>query len=145
PPGVVVWPKSDSEAVRHWAPMTARNSNCSTAWLPGGALKTRSTTGPTVSAIGLGAMGMSDLYGPADDAESISTINAAIDGGINLIDTADFYGSGHNELLIREALKQHRREDVVVSVKFGAVRDPFGAFAPVEADVSAAAVKDRLA
>ena len=65
-------------------------------------LKTRTLgkTGPTVSAIGLGAMGMSDFYGPADEAESIATLNAAIDEGITLIDTGDFYGSGHNELLI---------------------------------------------
>jgi aryl-alcohol dehydrogenase-like predicted oxidoreductase len=102
-------------------------------------------TGPVVSAIGLGAMGMSDLYGPADDAESIATLNAAIDAGVSLIDTAEFYGSGHNELLIREALRQHRREDVVVSVKFGARRDPFGGWAPVGTDVDANAVKDRLA
>ncbi|MGB8385068.1 MAG: aldo/keto reductase, partial [Dermatophilaceae bacterium] len=58
-------------------------------------------TGPIVSAIGLGAMGMSDLYGPADDAESIATIRAALDAGVTLIDTGDFYGMGHNELLIR--------------------------------------------
>jgi aryl-alcohol dehydrogenase-like predicted oxidoreductase len=80
--------------------------------------------GPAVSSIGLGAMGMSDLYGPADRAESIATIHAALDAGVTLIDTGDFYGSGHNELLIREALTGRKRADVVISVKFGALRDP---------------------
>jgi aryl-alcohol dehydrogenase-like predicted oxidoreductase len=102
-------------------------------------------TGPTVSTIGLGAMGMSDFYGPADDAESIATLNAAIDAGITLVDTGDFYGMGHNELLIREAIRRRRREDIIISVKFGARRDPAGGFPPVGVDVTAAAVKDRLA
>ena len=66
------------------------------------------TTGPTVSALGLGAMGMSDFYGPADRTESIATIHAALDAGLTLIDTGDFYGMGHNELLIREALEGKR-------------------------------------
>lgn len=73
-------------------------------------------TGPTVSAIGLGAMGMSDLYGPADDAESIATIRAALDAGVTLIDTGDFYGMGHNELLIRDALAGRNRDEVTISV-----------------------------
>ncbi|MGN9907051.1 aldo/keto reductase [Phytohabitans sp. LJ34] len=103
------------------------------------------TTGPTVSALGLGAMGMSDFYGPADEAESIATIHAALDAGVNLVDTGDFYGSGHNELLIGRALRDRRREDVVISVKFGGMRTPDGGFQPVGADVGAAAVKDRLA
>ena len=81
-------------------------------------------TGPTVSAIGLGCMGMSDLYGPADERESIATIHAAIDAGVTLLDTGDFYGMGHNELLLREALRGRVREQVVLSVKFGALRDP---------------------
>ena len=85
------------------------------------------TTGPTVSALGLGAMGMSDLYGPSDRAESLATIDAALEAGINLIDTGDFYGMGHNEMLIGEALKG-RRDRVLLSVKFGAQRDPGGAF-----------------
>ena len=61
---------------------------------------------------------------PADRAESIATIHAALDAGINLLDTGDFYGMGHNEMLIGEALKGRRREDVIISVKFGALRDP---------------------
>ncbi|MGO4198412.1 aldo/keto reductase [Rhizobium sp. YAF28] len=81
-------------------------------------------TGPEVSAIGLGCMGMSGMYGPSDRAESIATIHAALDAGINLLDTGDFYGTGHNEMLIGEALKGRKREDAIISVKFGALRDP---------------------
>jgi len=84
--------------------------------------------GPIVSALGLGAMGMSDFYGPADEAESIATLNASLDAGITLIDTGDFYGMGHNELLIREALKGGRRDKAILSVKFGALRDVKGNF-----------------
>ncbi|MBR0871561.1 aldo/keto reductase [Bradyrhizobium tropiciagri] len=81
------------------------------------------STGPNVSQIGLGAMGMSDFYGPADRSESIATIHAALDAGITLIDTGDFYGMGHNEMLIGEALKSRSRDNVQISVKFGALRD----------------------
>jgi aryl-alcohol dehydrogenase-like predicted oxidoreductase len=80
--------------------------------------------GPKVSAVGLGCMGMSDFYGPADDAESIATIHAALEAGITLLDTGDFYGMGRNELLLREALEGGRRDRVLLSVKFGALRDP---------------------
>src|SRR5262249_58499882 len=81
-------------------------------------------TGPTTSMIGLGCMGMSDLYGPADRNESIATIHAALEAGITLLDTGDYYGMGHNEMLIREALAGRNR--VVLSVKFGALRDIAG-------------------
>ena len=94
-------------------------------------------TGPTVSALGLGAMGMSGMYGPADEAESVATVHAALDAGITLIDTGDFYGMGHNELLVRDALRGRRREDVVLSVKFGAQRAPDGAWLGFDARPSA--------
>ncbi|MDH6145828.1 aryl-alcohol dehydrogenase-like predicted oxidoreductase [Kitasatospora sp. GP30] len=100
-------------------------------------------TGPLTSALGLGAMGMSDLYGPADEAESIATVNVALDAGITLIDTGDFYGMGHNELLIHEALRGRDRESVLISVKFGAQRGPDGAWLGV--DAGPAATKTALA
>ncbi|XHM67237.1 aldo/keto reductase [Streptomyces nigra] len=87
------------------------------------------TTGPQVSALGLGCMGMSALYGDADRTESIATIHAALDAGVTLLDTGDFYGMGHNELLIGEALRTapaELREKAQVSVKFGALRGPDG-------------------
>jgi aryl-alcohol dehydrogenase-like predicted oxidoreductase len=99
--------------------------------------------GPVVSALGLGCMGMSGLYGPADEAESIATIHAALDAGITLLDTGDFYGMGHNELLIRDALRGRRRENVVLSVKFGELRDPHGGWNG--GDARPKAVKNFLA
>ena len=100
-------------------------------------------TGPTVAPLGLGLMGMSDLYGPADDAESIATIHAALDAGVTLLDTGDFYGMGHNELLLREALRGRDRDDAVISVKFGALRGPDGSWIGV--DTRPAAIKNFLA
>jgi aryl-alcohol dehydrogenase-like predicted oxidoreductase len=90
--------------------------------------RTLGSNGPNVSALGLGCMGMSDLYGPTDDDESIATIHAAIDAGINLLDTGDFYGMGTNEMLIRRALREGDRERILLSVKFGGMRDPQGGF-----------------
>jgi pyridoxine 4-dehydrogenase len=100
-------------------------------------------TGPLVSRLGLGCMGMSDLYGPADRAESIATIHAALDAGVTLLDTGDFYGMGHNEMLIREALSGRAREQVQVSVKFGALRGPDGSWSGY--DCRPQAVKNFLA
>jgi aryl-alcohol dehydrogenase-like predicted oxidoreductase len=88
-------------------------------------------------------MGMSDFYGPADEAESIATIHAALDAGITLLDTGDYYGMGHNELLLREALRGRDRDRVVLSVKFGLMRGPDGAI--VGLDGRPAAVKSSLA
>jgi aryl-alcohol dehydrogenase-like predicted oxidoreductase len=99
--------------------------------------------GPEVSELGLGAMGMSGMYGPADRGESIATIHAALDAGIDLVDTGDFYGMGHNELLIAEALRGRPRDDYMRSVKFGAQRGPEGAF--LGYDASPPAVKTALA
>src|SRR6516164_4208704 len=98
--------------------------------------------GPRTSALGLGCMGMSGMYGPADRAESIATINAALDAGINLIDTGDFYGMGHNEMLIAEALKDIPRSNYLLSVKFGALREPDGKW--IGYDARPAAVKNFL-
>ncbi|MEV6098103.1 aldo/keto reductase [Nocardia sp. NPDC051981] len=100
-------------------------------------------TGPAVSRLALGAMGMSGMYGTADDAVSIATVHAALDSGANLIDTGDFYGMGHNELLIRQALADRKREDITLSVKYGALRGPDNSFGGV--DTRPAATKNFLA
>ena len=99
--------------------------------------------GPTSSAIGLGCMGMSDFYGPSDRAESIATIRTALDANVTLLDTGDFYGMGHNELLIAEAIQGRPRDQIILSVKFGAQRDPAGKW--VGFDARPAAVKTALA
>jgi aryl-alcohol dehydrogenase-like predicted oxidoreductase len=108
-------------------------------------MKTRplGKTGPQVSALGLGCMGMSDMYGPTDRAESIATIHAAIDAGVTLLDTGDFYGMGHNEMLIGEALSGTVRDKVQLSVKFGAQRGPDGSW--IGYDARPSAVKTALA
>ncbi|MGY5775650.1 aldo/keto reductase [Rhizobium sp. LEGMi135b] len=100
-------------------------------------------TGPQVSALGLGCMGMSGMYGPSDRTESIATIHAALDAGINLLDTGDFYGMGHNEMLIGEAIKGLKRDDFLLSVKFGALRDPSGAW--LGYDARPAAIRNFVA
>jgi aryl-alcohol dehydrogenase-like predicted oxidoreductase len=99
--------------------------------------------GPVVSRAGLGLMGMSGIYGQADDQESLATIHAAVDAGITLLDTGDFYGMGHNELLLRDALREIPRESVFIQVKFGGQRDPSGAF--IGHDASPNTVKNSLA
>jgi aryl-alcohol dehydrogenase-like predicted oxidoreductase len=99
-------------------------------------------TGPTVPALSLGCMGMSAMYGAADEAESIATIHAALDRGVTLLDTGDFYGMGHNEMLIGRALRG-RRDQALLSVKFGGMRGPDGSWHGF--DARPAAVKNFLA
>jgi aryl-alcohol dehydrogenase-like predicted oxidoreductase len=102
-----------------------------------------SRTGPTVSALGLGAMGMSGAYGETDRAESIATVHAALEAGVTLIDTGDFYGMGHNELLLAEALRGRDRDGYQLSVKFGQMRGPGPVLGPQ--DNRPEAVKNFLA
>jgi aryl-alcohol dehydrogenase-like predicted oxidoreductase len=105
--------------------------------------RTLGTEGPLVSQVGLGCMGMSDLYGPTDRNEAMATIQTALDAGITLLDTGDFYGMGHNELLIRDALVGYDRNDVQISVKFGALRDSAGGWNGY--DTRPVAIKNFLA
>ncbi|TAN06075.1 MAG: aldo/keto reductase [Rhodanobacteraceae bacterium] len=106
-------------------------------------LRTLGRNGPKVSAIGLGCMGMSDMYGASDRVESIATLHAALDAGITLLDTGDFYGMGHNEMLLGEALAGRSRDSYQLSVKFGAQRGPDGSW--LGYDARPAAVKTALA
>jgi aryl-alcohol dehydrogenase-like predicted oxidoreductase len=100
------------------------------------------TQGPSVFPIALGCMGMSGMYGQSDENESVATIHAALDGGINLLDTGDFYGMGHNEMLVGRAIKD-RRDHALLSVKFGALRGPDNSW--IGYDARPAAVKNFLA
>ncbi|MEV5557850.1 aldo/keto reductase [Nonomuraea wenchangensis] len=104
--------------------------------------RTLGSTGPAVSMLGLGAMGMSGAYGEADRAESSATVHAALEAGVTLIDTGDFYGAGHNELLLAEALRGRARDSYTLSVKFGMLLRPGGGFGGN--DARPAAVKNFL-
>jgi aryl-alcohol dehydrogenase-like predicted oxidoreductase len=108
-------------------------------------MKTRQlgAQGPAVSTLGLGCMGMSGMYGTANEGESIATIHAAVESGVTLLDTGDFYGMGHNELLIGQAIAGLPRDELLLSVKFGAQRGPDGAW--LGYDARPAAVKTALA
>jgi aryl-alcohol dehydrogenase-like predicted oxidoreductase len=105
-------------------------------------LRQLGSNGPRLFPLGLGCMGMSDFYGPADEGESIATIHAALDAGVTLLDTGDYYGAGHNELLIGGALRD-RRDKALLSVKFGALRGPDGSW--IGMDTRPAAVKNFAA
>ncbi|PXA85576.1 aldo/keto reductase [Nostoc sp. 3335mG] len=100
-------------------------------------------TGPQASAIGLGCMGMSGSYGASDRSQAIDAIHQALDAGITLLDTGDFYGMGHNERLLAEALKGRPRDSYQLSVKFGALRGPDGSW--LGFDGRPEAVKSSLA
>ena len=105
--------------------------------------RTLGRTGPAVSTLGLGAMGMSGAYGESDRSESVATVHAALEAGVTLIDTGDFYAMGHNELLLAEALRGRKRDSYELSVKFGMLSGPVPAFAG--ADCRPEAVKNFLA
>jgi aryl-alcohol dehydrogenase-like predicted oxidoreductase len=99
-------------------------------------------SGPSMIPFALGCMGMSGMYGPSDEQESIATIHAALEAGVTLLDTGDFYGQGHNEALLRKAL-DGRRENALLSVKFGALRGPDGSWNGF--DARPVAIKNFLA
>jgi aryl-alcohol dehydrogenase-like predicted oxidoreductase len=105
--------------------------------------RTLGRPGLPVSALGLGCMGMSDMYGNTERSESLATVHAALDAGINLLDTGDFYGMGHNEMLLGEALAGQPRDSYQLSVKFGAQRGPDGGW--LGYDARPAALKTALA
>ena len=107
-----------------------------------GADRLLGSSGPAVFPLSLGCMGMSGMYGPADASEGIATIHAALDHGVTLLDTGDFYGMGHNEMLIGRALRD-RRGKALLSVKFGALRGPDAAW--LGFDARPVAVKNFLA
>lgn len=104
--------------------------------------RTLGRSGPTVTSPALGGMSLSGVYGPTDDDESVKVVHAYLDAGATLIDTADFYGAGHNEMLIGRALRERARDDAVLSVKFGAQLVPGGM--PAGFDARPAAVKSSL-
>src|SRR5262249_7030020 len=107
-------------------------------------LRRLGSAGPTVFPLALGCMGMSGMYGPSDEKEGIATIHAALERGVTLLDTGDYYGAGHNEMLIGRALREarHRRDQVLLSVKFGALRAPDGNWIGI--DTRPAAVKNFI-
>jgi aryl-alcohol dehydrogenase-like predicted oxidoreductase len=100
-------------------------------------------SGPETSVAGLGSAAISGSYGAADRSEAIATVRAGLEAGITLIDVGDFYGMGAGELLIADALRGRRREDAILSVKFGALRDPAGRW--LGHDLSPKAAKTALA
>ncbi|HEX2286504.1 MAG TPA: aldo/keto reductase, partial [Mycobacterium sp.] len=106
-------------------------------------MRTKTLGTLTTSEVGLGCMGMSGAYGESDRAESIATVHAAIDAGITLVDTGDFYGMGHNELLLAEALRSRSRDTYQLSVKFGGQLGPDGSW--LGFDARPAAVKTAAA
>jgi aryl-alcohol dehydrogenase-like predicted oxidoreductase len=105
--------------------------------------RTLGTRGPRVSALGLACRSLSERSGPGDDAEGLATLHAALDAGVTLLDTGDFYARGANELLIRRALERRSRDRVILAVKFGVLRDARGLV--LGSDGRPAAVKSFLA